>query len=77
MDREINLELVDALAAANMAAEKDAPIVLATDSISKEQENALLLNAKNSLALYQVGHGVSRDVVKTIAKNLGLTNSDN
>ena len=67
-------ELIDALAAANMAAVKDAPIVLATDSISKEQENALLLNAKNSLGLYQVGHGVSRDVVKTIAKNLGLTN---
>ena len=68
------MELVDALAAANMAAKKDAPIVLATDKLSKEQENALELNAKKSFALYQVGHGVARDVVKTIAENLGLTN---
>ena len=68
------IELVDALAAANMAAKKDAPIVLATNKISKAQENALELNAKKSFALYQVGHGVARDVVKTIAENLGLTN---
>ena len=67
-------ELVDALAAANMAAAKNAPIVLATNSLSKEQTNALILNAKNAEALYQVGHGVSRDVVKTIARELGLTN---
>ena len=67
-------ELVDALAAANMASAKNAPIVLATNSLSKEQTNALILNAKNAEALYQVGHGVSRDVVKTIARELGLTN---
>ena len=68
------MELVDALAAANFASEMNAPIVLATNKLSKEQENALELNAKNAYALYQVGHGVSRDVVKTIAENLGLTN---
>ena len=67
-------ELVDALAAANLASEKQAPIVLATDKLSREQLNALALNAKESYALYQVGHGVSRDVVKTIATHLGLTN---
>ena len=67
-------ELVDALAAANMASEKKAPIVLATNKLSKAQINALELNAKNSYALYQVGHGVARDVVKTIAENLGLSN---
>ena len=67
-------ELVDALAAANMASEKNAPIVLATDKLSKDQLNALLLNAKEADALYQVGHGVARDVVKTIATQLGLTN---
>ena len=67
-------ELVDALAAANMASEKNAPIVLATNKLSKEQLNALILNAKNAEALYQVGHGVARDVVKTIATQLGLTN---
>ena len=65
-------ELIDALAAANLASEKKAPIVLATNKISKAQEDALELNAKNSYALYQVGYGVNRNVVKTIAENLGL-----
>ena len=72
--RNNKMELVDALSAANMAAAKNAPIVLATNSLSTEQKNALILNAKNAEALYQVGHGVSRDVVKTIARELGLTN---
>ena len=67
-------ELVDALAAANFASEIKAPIVLATDSLSKEQVNALELNSKTSTALYQIGNGVARDVVKTIAEGLGLTN---
>ena len=57
-----------------MASEKKAPIVLATSKLSKAQESALELNANDAEALYQVGHGVSRDVVKTIAVNLGLSN---
>ena len=69
-------ELVDALAAANMASEKKAPIVLATNKLSKSQINALELNAKHANGLYQVGHGVARDVVKTIAENLGLSNRE-
>ena len=68
------MELIDALAAANMASEKKAPIVLATNKLSTAQINALELNAKNAATLYQVGHGVSRDVVKTIAQRLGLAN---
>lgn len=68
-------ELVDALAAANLASEKQAPVVLATDSLSREQLNALALNAKESYALYQVGIGVNKEnVVKVIATHLGLTN---
>ena len=67
-------ELVDALAAANLAAQKDAPIVLATNKLSNAQINALELNAKNAFALYQIGNGVNRNVVKTIAENLGLSN---
>ena len=68
-------ELVDALAAANMAAAKNAPIVLATDKLSKDQLNALILNAKKAEALYQVGIGVNKEnVVKVIATQLGLTN---
>ena len=55
-----------------MAVEKNAPIVLATSKISKAQEDALELNGVGAKTLYQVGHGVARDVVKTIAENLGL-----
>ena len=68
-------DLVDALAAANMAATKKAPIVLATNSLSKAQESALESNAKQSYALYQVGIGVNKDkVVRIIAQNLRLSN---
>ena len=68
-------ELIDALAAANMAAEKKAPIVLGTNKLSKAQINALELNAKKAKALYQVGIGVNKDkVVRIIAENLKLTN---
>ena len=67
-------ELVDALAAANMAAEKKAPIVLATNKLSKDQIEALERHGDEAEALYQVGHGVARSVVKTIAENLDLSN---
>ncbi len=67
-------ELIDALAAANMASNKKAPIVLATNKLSTAQINALELNAKDAATLYQVGNGVARDVVKTIAQRLGLAN---
>ena len=57
-----------------MASEKKAPIVLATNKLSTSQINALELKGKNAEALYQVGNGVARDVVKEIAQRLGLTN---
>ena len=68
------IDLVDALAAANMASEKKAPIVLATNKLSKEQESAINSYAKDAYGLYQVGVGVERPVMKTIAKMLNLTN---
>ena len=64
--------LVDALTAANLASQEKAPIVLATNSLSEEQINALELNAKTAKNLYQVGLGVNPDVIKTVAQNLGL-----
>ncbi len=68
-------DLVDALAAAPLAAAKHAPIVLATDKLSSAQINALELNAKGSDTLFQVGNGVNKDnVVKIIAQRLGLAN---
>ena len=68
------IDLVDALAAANMASEKKAPIVLATKALSKEQETVIKSHAKDAYGLYQVGIGVERPVMKTIAKMLNLTN---
>ena len=65
-------ELVDALTVSNLAALKNAPIVLATDKLDKAQINTLELNAKQAKALYQVGNGVNLDVVKTLANLLGL-----
>ena len=66
------MELVDALTVSNLAALNNSPIVLTTNKLAKSQINALELNAKQANALYQVGHGVSLNVVKTIANNLGL-----
>ena len=68
------IDLVDALAAANMAATKKAPIVLATSKLSKEQESAINSYAKDAYGLFQVGGQVNKEVVRTIAKTLNLTN---
>ena len=68
------IDLVDALAAANMAATKKAPIVLATNKLSKEQETAINSYANDAYGLFQVGGQVERPVMKTIAKMLNLTN---
>ena len=67
-------QLVDALTAANLAAQFNAPVVLATEKLSDEQVEALQLRAKSSKSLYQVGIGVERSVVETIASKLGLLN---
>ena len=65
-------ELIDALAATTLASKNNAPIVLATNKLSNDQINALELNASSANAVYQVGHGVARDIVKTIATRLGV-----
>ena len=67
-------QLVDALAAANLGVQFNAPIVLATDKLSADQLDALQLRAKSAKSLYQVGIGVERSVVETIASKLGLLN---
>ena len=70
-------ELVDALPAslfASVDGKVAAPIVLATDSISKEQLNQLVLNADKDAAktVYQIGNGVARSVMETVVTKLGL-----
>ena len=69
-----NGQLVDALTAANLGAQTNAPVVLATSSLSEDQLDALQLRGKSADSLYQVGIGVERPVVETIASKLGLLN---
>ena len=64
--------LVDALTAANLAAQTNAPVVLATKSLSADQLDALQLRGKSADSLYQVGHGVERSIMETVASKLGL-----
>ena len=70
-------ELVDALTATSLAVKHNAPIVLATNKLSDSQVNAIELKANRNnidgnVYVYQVGHGVARDVLKTIAERVGL-----
>ena len=72
-------ELVDALSAANYAAGKNAPIVLASTSLKDVQKNALLnINAKSDIktagTIAQVGIGAERTVLETIAELFGISN---
>ena len=78
-----NSELIDALSAANYAAAKKAPIVLATNSVSDAQKNALLnmdkdtnFNAASNPTgvIAQVGQGVARTTLESVAKLLGVSN---
>ena len=65
-------ELVDALTAANLASQKNAPIVLATNKLSDAQINQVNLKAAKARAVYQVGFGVERTVLAKIASLLEL-----
>ena len=66
-------ELIDALTATSLAVKDKAPIVLATNNLSEEQINSLERKAsREGVYVYQVGYGVSRDVLKTIASRVGL-----
>ncbi|MEE0248127.1 cell wall-binding repeat-containing protein [Peptacetobacter hiranonis] len=69
-------ELVDALASANLASIEGAPIVLGTKSLSKDQINAVVANAKTADKVYQIGGLVERNVVKVVAEALKLVNNE-
>lgn len=65
-------ELVDALTSTSLAVKEDAPIVLATKKISDEQINALKNKADKGVFIYQIGYGVSNNVLETLATKIGL-----
>ena len=65
-------ELIDALAASNLASVQHAPVVLGTNNLSADQIDAIAKNAKSADKVYQVGYGVEKNVVKLVAQSLGL-----
>lgn len=65
-------ELIDALTAANLASEQNAPIVMGTDGLTDEQINTIILNARDADKVYQVGYGISRKSVEIVAESFGL-----
>ena len=67
-------ELVDALSAANFAASIDAPILLASTTVTDAQKSTLLKSTDAPTKVVQVGMGAERTVLETIANLLGVTN---
>lgn len=67
-------QLVDALAVAAVAGFNEAPIVLATDSLSSDQSVAIskVTNSDDSKKLTQVGKGIADSVIKRIKDLLEL-----
>ena len=64
------MDLVDALTAANLASQKKAPVVLATDKLSNDQLNEVNKLAKDVQAIYQIGYGVERSVLLNLQNYL-------
>ncbi|MFL8712001.1 S-layer protein SlpA [Clostridioides sp. GD02377] len=67
-------QLVDALAAASIAGFNQAPIVLATDSISSDQSVAIskVVSEKGTKNLIQVGKGIANSVVNKLKDLLDM-----
>ena len=67
-------DLIDALTATSLSVQHKAPIVLGTNKLDIEQMSALNQKAnRTGVYVYQVGHGVARDVVKAIANRFSLS----
>ena len=65
--------LIDALTATSLAVNHKAPIILGTNKLAYSQINVLEQKAQRTgLYVYQVGHGVAKDVLKTIAERFSL-----
>ena len=63
-----DLELVDALTVGPLAAKKDIPVIIATDELSKSQED--VLNKKKSPKIYETGGGIKSSVVDKLKQLL-------
>ena len=70
--KEGNDKLVDALAISPVAATNNGVVVLATNNLTKEQQDALKSSASTAKKMTQVGGGVSETIITKIAKMLGF-----
>lgn len=69
-----NAQLVDALAVGSLAKAENAAIILATDSLSTRQKEAIKSVAADNAEIKQIGGGVNfSNVIKNVAKVLGFT----
>ena len=66
--------LIDALTAAPLAGSKNAPIILATNSVSTEQVETAELKLKNVTKITQIGQGIANTVVEKLYDVLNLLN---
>ena len=62
-----NDKLVDALAAAPLAATKSSPILLTTDGLNKMQQDNVK-GLKKVSKIVQIGYGISKDVINSIVE---------
>ncbi|RDY23281.1 cell wall-binding repeat-containing protein [Romboutsia maritimum] len=69
---EGNGKLIDALSVAALAGKNAAPIVLATNDLTKDQSNAVSGIVKANGKLSKVGNGVSSTVMSKLVNLLGL-----
>ena len=69
-----NGKLIDALTAAPLAAEMNAPIILTTDGLTKEQADVVEVKLSTVKKLVQVGKGIADAAIKTIVEKIGSNN---
>lgn len=69
-----NGKLIDALTAAPLAAEMNAPIILTTNELTKEQADVVEVQLSKVEKLIQVGKGIADAAIKAIVEKIGSNN---
>lgn len=69
-----NGKLIDALTAAPLAAKMNAPIILTTNELTKEQADVVEVKLSTVEKLVQVGKGIADAAIKAIVEKIGSNN---
>ncbi|WP_286316554.1 cell wall-binding repeat-containing protein, partial [Romboutsia ilealis] len=69
-----NGKLIDALTAAPLAAKMNAPIILTTNELTKEQADVVEVKLSKVEKLVQVGKGIADAAIKAIVEKIGSNN---